>query len=292
MALPAIKAYSIPTELPTNKVNWVPDPSRCTLLIHDAQNYFINAFTPDAEPVTKMLSNINSLRDSCAELGIPVVFSAQPHAQDPAKRALLTDFWGPGLQTPEQEAITPALAPREGEQILTKWRYSAFQMTELYELLRDSGRDQLIITGVYAHLGCMLTAAEAFMRNFQVFFVADGLADFSREEHELALNYAARRCARVLSTSQLKQELHATQNTWSIERLRKAVAELIDEQPSNIPNDENLVYLGLDSIRLMTLIEQWRRDGIDISFVDLAEDPTLEGVWKVIEARSAAGVAV
>lgn len=56
-------------------------------------------------------------------------------------------------------------------------------------MLKESGRNQLIITGVYAHIGCMTTATDAFMRDIKPFMVADALTDFSRDEHLMSLKY-------------------------------------------------------------------------------------------------------
>ncbi|MUG43520.1 isochorismatase family protein [Paenibacillus woosongensis] len=212
MGIPAIFPYSMPAEaeLPANKVAWRPDPQRAVLLIHDMQNYFLKPYNTAESPIAELFSNIPRIRSECAKLGIPVVYSAQLGGQRPDERGLLQDFWGPGIGTDPFEAqIAAEVAPGIQDILMTKWRYSAFQRTDLLEWMREQARDQLIVSGIYAHIGCLLTSCEAFMQDIQPFFVADAVADFSLEKHKLALTYAAERCAVTLTTQRLLAELNS-----------------------------------------------------------------------------------
>ncbi|WP_058042511.1 isochorismatase family protein [Streptomyces roseifaciens] len=206
MALPAIAPYPMPREadLPANKVGWTVDPSRAVLLVHDLQNYFLDAFEAGASPVTELLANVAAVKKDCERLGVPVVYSAQPGGQSPAERGLQQDFWGPGLPDDERaKAIADAVAPTAADTVLTKWKYSAFVRTDLAERMAAQGRDQLIIVGVYAHIGVMMSACDAWMRDIQSFLVADAVADFSAEDHAMALRWAAAKCAVVTTTDRL-----------------------------------------------------------------------------------------
>ncbi|MGW0807864.1 isochorismatase family protein [Nonomuraea sp. NPDC002799] len=208
MPIPEIKPYPMPAEPPANRVDWRPDPRRAVLLVHDMQNYFLRAYTPGQSPLVELMANVAALRELCARLGVPVVYSAQPGAQSAEQRGLLLDFWGDGIGADPYEAqITDALAPGADDVLLTKWRYSAYQRTGLAELMAEQGRDQIVICGVYAHIGVLMTACEAFMRDTQAFVVADAVADFSREHHDMALTYAAERCAVTTTTTRLSRAL-------------------------------------------------------------------------------------
>ncbi|GAA2939563.1 isochorismatase family protein [Streptomyces enissocaesilis] len=203
MSLPAITPYPMPApeELPANKVDWPLDPRRAALLIHDMQDYFLAPFTPGKPPLTELLTHIIALRQACARHAVPVVYSAQPGGQSPDQRGLLQDFWGDGIpDDPYSTRVTPALTPTENDIRLTKWRYSAFVRTDLADQLAAAGRDQLIISGIYAHIGCLTTACDAFMRDIQPFLIADAVADFTPAHHTDALTYAAQRCATVTTT--------------------------------------------------------------------------------------------
>ncbi|MFE3145535.1 isochorismatase family protein [Streptomyces sp. NPDC059218] len=203
MALPAIAPYPMPTadELPANRVGWTVDPSRAVLLIHDLQNYFLSAYDRSSAPIPELLSNVAELKRTAARLGMPVLYTAQPGGQSPDERGLQQDFWGPGLPAdPHAAAIAEAVAPDEGDAVLTKWKYSGFVRTDLLERLREQGRDQIVVTGVYAHIGVLMTACDAWMQDIQAFVVADAVADFSAEDHAMALRWAAGKCAVVTST--------------------------------------------------------------------------------------------
>jgi isochorismate hydrolase len=202
MAIPAIAPYPMPAEheLPSNTARWRLDPARAVLLVHDMQNYFLAPFG-DAQPVGQLLDNITDLRRECSSLGVPVLYTAQPGGMTATQRGLLADFWGAGMpKDATARAIVAAVRPSPGDVVLTKWRPSAFCRTRLLSLLRARGRDQLLICGVYAHVGILMTAHEAFSHDVQPFLVADAVADFSRRRHEATLHYAATRCAVTLST--------------------------------------------------------------------------------------------
>ena len=215
MALPKIAPYSYREQEHQNRVNWRVDPARAALLVHDMQRYFVRAFElerdgqplPDAQ-INIAIANIRRLLDAAHAASIPVYYTAQPPRQNPADRRLLTDFWGDGLQDDENAQILDELAPTEADTVLTKWRYSAFVRSPLEEQLKDLGRDQLIIGGIYAHIGCLTTALEAFMRDIQPFMVADALADFTEKEHRMACEYASGRCARVLNTAEALENIN------------------------------------------------------------------------------------
>lgn len=204
--LPRIPPYPLPrdADLPPPRVAWRPARDRAALLIHDMQHYFVRAFAEGSPAIQTAIEHIDALRRHCAQAGIPVFYTVQPGRQDRRDRGLQADFWGEGMGAgADQVAIIDALSPSESDVVLTKWRYSAFQRTPLEEMLRARGRDQLLVTGIYGHIGCLLSTAEAFMRDIEPFFVADAVADFSREKHDQAIQYVAGHCGYPITTATL-----------------------------------------------------------------------------------------
>ena len=197
MGLPRIASYALPlaADIPAARAKWAFDPNRAALLIHDMQNYFVGAFEPNASPIAPVIANIARLKSAAAAAGMPVFYTAQNGNQDRRDRGLQADLWGPGMShAPEHQPIIDPLRPTKDDIVLVKHRYSAFQMSNLAHGMQVRGRDQIVVSGIYAHIGCLMTAGEAFQRDIKPFFAADAVADFSREQHDMALNYVAATC--------------------------------------------------------------------------------------------------
>lgn len=281
MSIPALTSYALPTrqELPATRVAWEVDPQRAAFLIHDMQAYFLDFWEADDPLIARVIDHLRALKQYCHKHGIPVFYTAQPAQQSDQDRGLLNDMWGAGLnQHPERQGIVEALAPSPQDHVLTKWRYSAFQRSPLLEMLSEQGRDQLIVGGVYTHIGCQQTVIEAFMHDIQSFLVADATADFSRDAHLSSLAYIAGCCGQLV----------LTQDIWagvvSPDYLRAQVIPLL-EDADGLTDEDLLIDFGLDSVGMMTLASQWQQAGHNVDFMALARTPTLAAWWALLASE-------
>ncbi|MEF3365038.1 isochorismatase family protein [Methylocystis sp. 9N] len=291
MAIQALPSYPMPGQesLPRNKVDWTLEPDRAALLIHDMQEYFIGFYGEQSPLVDQLLANIKRLRDHFKALGAPVIYTAQPKQQSDEDRGLLNDMWGPGLNAhPHLDKIVQAVAPDENDTVLVKWRYSAFKRSPLAQLMKDMGRDQLAICGVYGHIGCLTTTLDAFMQDIKPFVIGDAIADFSLDDHLMTLNYVSRRCGAVIGCDAATSARPSRASSLTKKELKTQLLTMVEIDEEQFDPNENLIDYGLDSVRTMAIVSEWRKLGIDVSFVDLARQPTLNGWWELIERKLAA----
>jgi len=285
MTIPKIASYPMPdaSHLEPARCQWQLAAERCALLIHDCQDYFFDFYDRSAEPILSLERNIQQLAEACRSLGIPVYYSAQPPEQSAAERGLLQRWWGPGLTAaPLRAGIVEALRPQSRDLVIPKWRYSAFARSNLNELLKAEGRDQLIICGLYAHIGCLMTAGSAFMADIEPVLVADALADFSLQDHLSAIDYARRCCANLRSSAGLIAELQAQTRPGTYHQLRAQLAAAMELSADQLSGQQDLFLSGLDSMRLVALLERWQNAGLQVQLADLLADPCLNSWWQLL----------
>ena len=68
-------------------------------------------------------------------------------------------------------------------------------------------------------------------------------------------------------------------------RIVRDVAEVLSMRAEQLGDDTDLTDEGLDSVRLMMLVEQWRADGADADFAVLAEEQTVNAWVEVLCSR-------
>ena len=79
-----------------------------------------------------------------------------------------------------------------------------------------------------------------------------------------------------------------TNGTPTADRVRADVADLLGVEPAEVGADADLLDLGLDSMRIMSLVERWRAAGATgLEFADLAEEPRLERWTELVAGASA-----
>lgn len=71
-----------------------------------------------------------------------------------------------------------------------------------------------------------------------------------------------------------------------VDEVRAAIAATLDVDPAQVREDDDLIGLGLDSLRMMGLAGRWRRAGIPINFARLAAEPT-PAAWARLLAETA-----
>jgi ureidoacrylate peracid hydrolase len=155
------------------------DPERCALLVIDAQREYFDAdgaaYTPNAAAI---VAPLQQLLAAARERGVTVVFLRHVFAADGSDTGRMGDF----DDTPSFVAGTPqieiidALAPRPGEPVIDKTRYSAFVNTRLESVLKTARIETVLITGLMTQYCSVTTARHAHDLDYRVVFVHDANA--------------------------------------------------------------------------------------------------------------------
>lgn len=176
------------------------DARKTALVVVDMQNYFVADGMPSCAPEARtVVPNINRLAQATrAAGGLVVWIQTEALINDPEDWANRKE-----ATTPEGWRSRQTLLAKDGggfglyhtcevlpqDKIAIKYRYSAFipYPSPLEGVLKASGIDTLLITGVATSTCCESTARDAAMWGYRTIMVSDGNADQTDALHNHTL---------------------------------------------------------------------------------------------------------
>ena len=162
-------------------VDFAVVPARTALVNVDMQNRFVQGSPVSAPDGLAVLDRINRLAAACRDAGILVIHTSQVFRPDGSNIGVLGEI-SPAVKAgilakgSASAALHKGLVVDARDILLDKPRFGAFQSTDLELILRSRGIDTIIISGIATNVCCEMTAREAMVRDFHVFFLSDGTA--------------------------------------------------------------------------------------------------------------------
>ena len=122
------------------------------------------------------------------EVGVPVIYvnDGQSRWDGDTRRLVASALSGKGGQ------LLRPLVPREGESVLLKYRYSAFDHTSLDILLESLDTARVLLIGAATEACVVQTAIDARELGLKASIIKSACARADPELEEIALRYAAR----------------------------------------------------------------------------------------------------
>ncbi|WP_315772430.1 MULTISPECIES: isochorismatase family cysteine hydrolase [unclassified Bradyrhizobium] len=183
------------------------DWDETALLIIDMQRDFMEpggfgeTLGNDVSQLARAVTPIANVLAAARKMGMLVIHTREGHKPDlsdapPAKverGAPSLRIGDPGpmgrilIRGEAGHDIIPALYPVDGEVVIDKPGKGAFYATELGEVLKHHGIENLLVCGVTTEVCVNTTVREANDRGYRCVVVSDGCASYFPEFHEMGL---------------------------------------------------------------------------------------------------------
>ena len=169
----------------------VPDQASLCLLIIDMINplEFEGADTM-LPAATAAAQRISVLKQRVKEAGLPVIYVNDNFGKWQSDFRKLVERCLEGACRGKR--LAELLRPDEDDYFVLKPKHSGFYATPLELLLQFVGARRLILTGVAGDSCVLQTAADAYMRDYELSVPADCTASVTEEDNRAALNYMHR----------------------------------------------------------------------------------------------------
>ncbi|PKG24355.1 cysteine hydrolase family protein [Niallia nealsonii] len=192
------------------------NPNESALILVDIQNDFCHEegacskMGRDVSGAQAIIPQVELLMENARELNIPIVF-----IQMTQNEYTISDAWTnrprpAGYKNPldickkdSWGAEFYKIAPKEGDIIVEKHRYSAFIGTDLDMILRNLNCKSIILTGVATNVCVESTARDGFMLDYHVAVVKDASAGYVPALHEATFGNIENNFGLALETNEI-----------------------------------------------------------------------------------------
>jgi nicotinamidase-related amidase len=196
---------------------WLLDRDSAALLVVDLQNQFVEEGAVLEVPQARdVMPKVRQLLSACRDLGVPVLYTALVHEAPEALPRFYELFpflkgqaYRPGTR---EVGIYAEVAPHEGEVVVNKAQYSAFEGTNLSSMIEklggdDAGVDTLILVGCVTNACVESTARDAFHKGYRVVVVSDACAAVFPDLHDATLKNVRHGFGRVMTADEVVDAL-------------------------------------------------------------------------------------
>jgi len=134
--------------------------------------------------VDQIAQTILKLRDAADAARLPVIYVNDNFGEWHSERYRLVER---ALASETAHEAVARLAPRDGDYFIIKPQFSGFYATNLPVLLPKLGVDRIVLTGMAADICVLFTAADAHMRDYELWVPEDAVAAKTHERRRWAL---------------------------------------------------------------------------------------------------------
>jgi len=189
------------------------DSGKATLLVIDMQDEFVKPHrTPFWVPeATRIVGRVRQLVNFCRDRNIPVIFTAfartHSYLDRPKTGAFMPNRYAG--KVPDDPSyfrdgrIWHELLPLKDEVVIHKSSYGAFYDTPLESILKNLGKDTVIICGTLTNFCCGTTARQAYERGLKVVVGSDVTATDDPALHKAELKTLRKGFAMVATAAQI-----------------------------------------------------------------------------------------
>ncbi|MEE8307301.1 MAG: isochorismatase family cysteine hydrolase [Gammaproteobacteria bacterium] len=197
-----------------------PNKDNTVLMVIDMQNGFchdegsVNAIGLPAARLRAAVPGCERLVAAARKAKLPVIYTRYMYRPDYADGGIMANEIIPDLKKTLKAGtwdieVVDELAARENDFIVDKNRPSAFYATNLEPILKGLAVENIVVCGVTTNCCVETTVRDASQRDYRTFVVADAVAEYEDDRHDVALKSMGMLFAYIVSTDDVERAWQA-----------------------------------------------------------------------------------